>query len=67
MFTFNKQNPEYLFTDEQLHVVEVEPAELEKCEEISEVSANTICTQTTNHHQKCEVRKELFFLCTFTR
>ena len=44
-----------LLTDEQLHVVDVEPAELEKCEEISEVSANTICTQAKDPSQKCEV------------
>ena len=53
----------HLLTDEQLHVVELEPAELEKCEDISEVSANTICTKAKEDNGKCLVRnffKEFF-------
>ena len=52
----------HLLTDEQLHVVELEPAELEKCEDISEVSANTICTKAKEDNGKCLVR---FFLKIF--
>ena len=32
-------------SDQQLHVVHLEPAPREKCEEESEVSPHTICTQ----------------------
>lgn len=31
--------------DQQMHVVHLEPAPREKCEEVSEVSPHTICTQ----------------------
>ena len=44
------------FTDEELHVVELEPEELEKCEDISEVSPNTICTKAKEDNGKCLVR-----------
>ena len=43
-------------TDEQLHVVELEPAPREKCEEASEVAANTICTQEKIEGAPCKVR-----------
>ena len=42
--------------DEELHVVELEPEELEKCEDISEVSPNTICTKAKEDNGKCLVR-----------
>ena len=45
--------------DEELHVVELEPEELEKCEDISEVSPNTICTKAKEDNGKCLVR--IFF------
>ena len=41
-------------TDQQLHVVELEPAELDKCEDISEVSPNTICTKLKDETEKCQ-------------
>merc|ERR1712204_119270 len=39
--------------NEELHVVELEPEELEKCEDISEVSPNTICTKAKEDNGKC--------------
>lgn len=45
--------------------MEVEPAELEKCEEISEVSANTICTQSKAQDQKCDVSFRKGMFCYF--
>ena len=44
----------YFISDQQLHVIELEPAELDKCEDISEVSANTICTQLKDENEKCK-------------
>lgn len=47
------------FTDQQLHVVYLEPAPREKCEEESEVSPHTICTQEKSTYdgeeQHCNV------------
>ena len=40
-------------------MVELEPEELEKCEDISEVSPNTICTKAKEDNGKCLVR--IFF------
>ena len=48
--------------DEELHVVELEPEELEKCEDISEVSPNTICTKAKEDNGKCLVRNIFFKL-----
>lgn len=39
--------------NEENHVVELEPEELEKCEDISEVSPNTICTKAKEDNGKC--------------
>lgn len=46
---------DFIPLDEQLRIIELEPAELEKCENISEVSANTICTKAKSGHEKCQV------------
>ena len=43
------------FLDEQLHVVYLEPAPREKCEEESEVGAGTICTQEKSNVSDCNV------------
>ena len=40
---------------QQLHVVGLEPAPREKCEEESEVAANTICTQEKVEGAECRV------------
>ena len=40
---------------QQLHVVGLEPAPREKCEEESEVAANTICTQEKVEGAECKV------------
>ena len=45
----------YFFSDEQLHVVYLEPAPREKCEEESEVGAGTICTQEKSNVSDCNV------------
>ena len=45
----------YLLTDQQLHVVHLEPAPREKCEEVSEVSPHTICTQEKSERSECNV------------
>jgi secreted trypsin-like serine protease len=39
--------------DQQLHVVHLEPAPREKCEEVSEVSPHTICTQEKSERSEC--------------
>ena len=44
-----------LHTGQQLHVVGLEPAPREKCEEESEVAANTICTQEKLEGAECKV------------
>ena len=44
-----------LFSDQQLHVVHLEPAPREKCEEVSEVSPHTICTQEKSERSECNV------------
>ena len=41
--------------DQQLHVVHLEPAPREKCEEVSEVSPHTICTQEKSERSECNV------------
>ena len=43
------------FSDQQLHVVHLEPAPREKCEEVSEVSPHTICTQEKSERSECNV------------
>ena len=43
------------YTGQQLHVVGLEPAPREKCEEESEVAANTICTQEKLEGAECKV------------
>lgn len=48
-------------SNEQLRIIELEPAELEKCENISEVSANTICTKAKSGHEKCQVSQTTNF------
>ena len=40
-------------------MVELEPAELEKCEDISEVSANTICTKAKSDKAGCHVSSKI--------
>ena len=44
-----------LLLDQQLHVVHLEPAPREKCEEVSEVSPHTICTQEKSERSECNV------------
>lgn len=45
----------HFFSDQQLHVVHLEPAPREKCEEVSEVSPHTICTQEKSERSECNV------------
>ena len=52
-------------------MVELEPEELEKCEDISEVSPNTICTKAKEDNGKCLVRNifsklKIYILWSYT-